>query len=193
MPPTSKTPTFFETPAAFRKWLQRHHKTADEIWVGYYKKQSGKRSMTYHESLDEALCFGWIDGIRKSVDAVSYMNRFTPRRAGSFWSATNTRRAAELIEEGRMRPPGRKSFDARDAARTAAHHSVRDNPRLDKPRDAEFKANPDAWEFFQAQPPGYRRLAIWWIVSAKREETRTRRFEQLLAASASRRRIAMGP
>ena len=190
---TDKTPTFFATASAFRQWLQKNHKTAKEVWVGYYKKGSGKRSVTYQESLDEALCFGWIDGIRKSVDAESYTNRFTPRKAGSFWSAINTRRAAELIREGRMRPAGKKAFDARDASRTVAHHAVRDNPRLDKAREAQFKANRTAWEFFQAQPPGYRRLSIWWIVSARREETRTRRFDQLLSLSASRRRLGIGP
>src|SRR5687768_1620363 len=104
--------TFFETPSQFRAWLQKHHKTADEVWVGFYKKTTGKPSITWPEAVDEALCFGWIDGIRKSVDAESYTNRFTPRRPGSFWSAINTRRAAELIEQGRTRPPGRKAFDA---------------------------------------------------------------------------------
>ncbi len=115
-------PTFFESPAEFRAWLQKHHRTATELWVGYRKKKTGKPSITWQESVDEALCFGWIDGIRKSVDAESYMNRFTPRRPGSFWSAINTRRAAELIKEGRMRAAGRKAFEARDAARTTAHH-----------------------------------------------------------------------
>lgn len=187
------TPTFFETPAKFRAWLQKHHRTADELWVGYWKKHTGRPSITWQESVDEALCFGWIDGIRKAIDSHSYMNRFTPRRPGSFWSAVNTKRAEELISLGRMRAAGRKAFEARDAARTDALHAVRDNPRLDNAREATFKANRPAWEFFQAQPPGYRRLAIWWIVSAKREETRTRRFDQLLAISAARRRLRMGP
>jgi uncharacterized protein YdeI (YjbR/CyaY-like superfamily) len=186
-------PTFFETPAHFRAWLQKHHRTADELWVGYWKKHTGRASITWQESVDEALCFGWIDGIRKSIDADSYANRFTPRRPGSFWSATNTKRAQELIRCKRMRAAGKKAFEARDAAWTAAHHAVRDNPRLDKAREAAFRAKRTAWEFFQAQPPGYRRLAIWWILSAKREETRTRRFDQLLAISSARRRIPMGP
>ena len=177
------TPTFFKTPAAFRAWLQKHHRTATELWVGYCKKNTGHPTITWQESVDEALCFGWIDGIRKSVDAESYTNRFTPRRAGSVWSAINTRRAAELIE-------GRTDARRPDARRTRRgtprepprHHSVRENPRLDRVRAAEFKANRAAWEFFQAQPPGYRRLAIWWVVSAKREETRARRFEQLIGS-----------
>jgi uncharacterized protein YdeI (YjbR/CyaY-like superfamily) len=181
--------TFFESPSKFRAWLHKHHKTADELWVGFYKKTTGKPSITWQEAVDEALCFGWIDGIRKSVDADSYTNRFTPRRQGSFWSAINTRRAAELIDEGRMRPAGRKAFDARDAARTAAHHAVRDSPRLGNAREREFRANRPAWEFFSAQPPGYQRMAVWFVMSAKREETRAKRLGQLIAMSASKRRL----
>jgi uncharacterized protein YdeI (YjbR/CyaY-like superfamily) len=181
--------TFFETPAKFRAWLQKHHKTADELWVGFYKKATGKTSITWQEAVDEALCFGWIDGIRKKVDADSYTNRFTPRRRGSFWSAINTRRAAELIEEGRMRPAGRRAFDARDTARTAAHHAARDNPRFEKAHEREFKANRTAWAFFAAQPPGYRRMMIWFVVSARRDETRARRLQQLIALSAAKRRL----
>ncbi len=187
------SPTFFETPAAFRAWLQKHHTTATELWVGYYKKETGRPTITWQESVDEALCFGWIDGIRKSFDADSYMNRFTPRRSGSTWSAINARRATELIEEGRMRPAGAKAFAARDSAKTERQSSDRANPQLDPARERTFKANRRAWEFFQAQPPGYRRLALWWIVSAKREETRAQRFDRLLAESATGRRIPMGP
>ncbi len=183
------SPTFFETPAKFRAWLQKHHRTAKELWVGYHKKSTGKVSITWQESVDEALCFGWIDGIRKSVDADSYMNRFTPRRPGSFWSAINTRRAGELIKDGRMRAAGRKAYEARDAAKTAFHSSQRATPTLDRRRESQFRANRVAWQFFQAQPAGYRRLATWWVVSAKREDTRTRRFAQLMALCASRRRL----
>ena len=187
------SPKFFKTPKEFRVWLQKHHATERELWVGYWKKQTGKPTMTWQESVDEALCFGWIDGIRKSVDAESYMNRFTPRRSGSTWSAINARRAAELIDEGRMQPAGAKAFEARDRTKTEHQSSDRANPRLDAARQRAFKANRDAWEFFQAQPPGYRRLALWWIVSAKRETTRTQRFDRLLAESAAGRRIPMGP
>jgi uncharacterized protein YdeI (YjbR/CyaY-like superfamily) len=183
------TPTFFESPAKFRAWLQKHHRTATELWVGYRKKKTGQPSITWQESVDEALCFGWIDGIRKSVDADSYMNRFTPRRPGSFWSAVNTRRADELIKDGRMRAAGRKAYEARDAAKTAAHSSQRASPRLDRRRESIFRASRVAWEFFQAQPAGYKRLATWWVVSAKRDETRARRLDQLIALSASRRRL----
>lgn len=186
------TPTFFRTPAEFRAWLQKHHKTERELWVGYWKKETGRPTITWQESVDEALCVGWIDGIRKSVDADSYMNRFTPRRTGSHWSAINTRRAEELIKEGRMRPAGRKAFEGRDTAKTDRRSSDRANPRLDDALAQEFLANRRAWAFFQAQPPGYRRLTLWWIVSAKRGETRARRFDQLLKASAAGRRIPIG-
>ena len=186
-------PVHFQTADEFRDWLKKNHARATELWVAFYKKGSGKPGMSYLEAVDEALCFGWIDGIRKSFDADSYMNRFTPRRSGSTWSAINARRATELIEEGRMRPAGAKAFAARDSAKTDRQSSDRANPQLDAARERAFKANQRAWEFFQAQPPGYRRLALWWIVSAKREETRTQRFDRLLAESAAGRRIPMGP
>jgi uncharacterized protein YdeI (YjbR/CyaY-like superfamily) len=181
--------TFFETPAKFRAWLQKHHKTAAELWVGFYKKATGKPSITWQEAVDEALCFGWIDGIRKSVDAESYTNRFTPRRRGSVWSAVNTRRAVELIKEGRMRAAGKGAFAARDAAKTDAVSRVRDAARLEKVHEAKFKANGAAWEFFSAQPPGYRRMAAWWVLSAKRNETQARRLATLIQMSASGQRL----
>ena len=183
------TPTFFATPARFRAWLQKHHKDADELWVGFYKKATGKPSITWQEAVDEALCFGWIDGIRKSVDAESYTNRFTPRRRGSFWSAINTRRALELIKEGRMRAAGKAAFEARDARKTDAVARVRDAARLEKAHEAQFKANRAAWEFFSAQPPGYRRMAAWWILSARRDETQAKRLATLIQMSASGRRL----
>ena len=181
--------TFFETPAKFRAWLRKQHKTAAELWVGFYKKATGKPSITWQEAVDEALCFGWIDGIRKSVDAESYTNRFTPRRRGSVWSAVNTRRARELIKEGRMRAAGKAAFEARDAAKTGAVSRVRDAARLEKVHEAEFKANGAAWEFFSAQPPGYRRMAAWWVLSAKRNETQARRRATLIQMSASGQRL----
>jgi uncharacterized protein YdeI (YjbR/CyaY-like superfamily) len=181
--------TFFDSPSKLRAWLQKHHKTANELWVGFYKKATRKPSITWQEAVDEALCFGWIDGIRKSVDADSFTNRFTPRRRGSVWSAVNTRRAVELLQEGRMRPAGRAAFEARDVAKTRAISQVRRNPRLDPALVARFKANRDAWEFFSAQPPGYRRMSAWFIMSAKREQTRAKRLEQLMALSASKRRL----
>lgn len=183
------TPTFFETPARFRVWLRKHHKTAAELWVGFYKKATGKPSLTWQEAVDEALCFGWIDGIRKRVDAESYTNRFTPRRRGSFWSAINTRRAVELIKAGRMRAAGKAAFQARDAAKTTAVSRVRDTARFENSHEAQFKANRAAWEFFSAQPPGYRRMSAWWILSAKRNETRAKRLATLIQVSADGRRL----
>ena len=187
------TPTFFESPAGFRAWLQKHHKTADELWVGFYKKASGKPTITWQEAVDEALCFGWIDGIRKKVDADSFTNRFTPRRRGSFWSDVNTRRVAELTKAGRMRAAGRAAFAARDAARTEAIARVRRDPRLEKRLEARFKANRAAWEFFNAQPAGYRRMATWFVMSAKRDETRVKRLDSLIDISASGRRLVPMP
>ena len=187
------TPTFFESPAGFRAWLQKHHKTADELWVGFYKKASGKPTITWQEAVDEALCFGWIDGIRKKVDADSFTNRFTPRRRGSFWSDVNTRRVAELTKAGRMRAAGRAAFAARDAARTEAIARVRRDPRLEKRLEARFKANRAAWEFFNAQPAGYRRMATWFVMSAKRDETRVKRIDSLIDISASGRRLVPMP
>ena len=181
--------TFFENPSRFRAWLQKHHKAADELWVGFYKKTTGKPSITWQEAVDEALCFGWIDGIRKSVDAERYTNRFTPRRRGSVWSAVNTRRATELLKAGRMRAAGRSAFEARDAAKTQAMSRARSTPRLDAALAARFEANRAAWEFFSAQPPGYRRMSVWFIMSAKRDETRAKRLEHLMALSAAKRRL----
>jgi uncharacterized protein YdeI (YjbR/CyaY-like superfamily) len=182
-------PTFFETPSEFRAWLQKHHKAAEELWVGFYKRHTGKPGLTWQEAVDEALCFGWIDGIRKSVDGESFTNRFTPRRTGSVWSAVNTRRALELIKQRRMRAAGKAAFEARDTAKTAAISRVREVPRLDKGLLARFKANRAAWEFFSAQPPGYVRMATWFVMSAKRDETRRRRLDQLIALSAAKRRL----
>jgi uncharacterized protein YdeI (YjbR/CyaY-like superfamily) len=181
-------PRFFKDPAAFRAWLQEHHRTKTELWVGYWKKSTGRPSITWQESVDEALCFGWIDGIRKSIDAESYTNRFTPRRAGSVWSAVNERRALELIKEGRMRAAGRKAFEARDPEKTVVYQFELEPPLL-----ATLKAHRAAWEFFQAQPDGYRRRVIWRVMSAKQQDTRERRLKELIEISASGRRMEMMP
>ena len=179
-------PTFFKNPTAFRAWLQKHHRTKTEIWVGYWKKSTGLPSITWQESVDEALCFGWIDGIRKSVDAESYTNRFTPRRRGSVWSAVNTRRAAELLKAGRMRAAGKKAFEARDPSKTVVYQFELEPSLL-----ATLKADRAAWEFLQAQPAGYRRRAIWFVMSAKQAATRERRLNELIAMTASGRRFEM--
>jgi uncharacterized protein YdeI (YjbR/CyaY-like superfamily) len=186
------TPTFFPTPQAFRRWLERHHETESVLLVGFYKKGSGRPSITWPESVDEALCFGWIDGVRKSLDAESYTIRFTPRKAGSTWSVVNLRKARELIASGRMQPAGLRAFEGRDPKKSGTYSfEQRAAARLSPEMEAEFRANPAAWSFFQAQPPGYRRIAFWWIVSAKQEPTRMRRLRTLIAESAAGQRIGL--
>jgi uncharacterized protein YdeI (YjbR/CyaY-like superfamily) len=181
---------YFPTPDDFRAWLDAHHATAAELWVGYYRKGSGRTNLTWQESVDQALCYGWIDGIRQRIDDLSYANRFTPRRKGSNWSAVNRKRAAELIEQGLMQPAGLVAYEARDnkeqeyAYEGSAH-------ALDAAYEAEFRAAADAWAYWEAQPPHYRRGASHWVMSAKREETRQRRLETLIADSAAGRWIAL--
>jgi uncharacterized protein YdeI (YjbR/CyaY-like superfamily) len=188
----SSVPQFFATPALFRRWLKQHHRGETELWVGFYKKGTGKPSITWPESVDEALCFGWIDGIRKSLGDESYVIRFTPRRVGSIWSDVNTRRAGELIKEKRMRAAGLEAFKARVPARSGIYaFEQRESPKLDAAAERTFRAKRDAWAFFQSQPPGYRRIALWWVVSAKREATRARRLATLMEDSAARRRIGL--
>jgi uncharacterized protein YdeI (YjbR/CyaY-like superfamily) len=184
-------PTFFPTPSDFRKWLQKHHRTEQELWVGFYKKSAGRPSLTWPESVDEALCFGWIDGLRKNVDAGSYMIRFTPRRKGSIWSAVNTRRMGELVRAKRVRAAGLKAFAARDEKKTGVYSFEREHAKLDAAMEARFKANPAAWRFFQAQPPGYRKIGAWYVLSAKQEATRLRRLDILIANSAAGIRLGL--
>lgn len=185
------TPTFFATPADFRRWLKQHHKNASELWVGFHKKGTGRPSITWPESVDEALCLGWIDGIRKSFGADSYVIRFTPRKKGSTWSRVNTRRARELMRDGRMQPAGLKALEARDPEKSGIYSfEQRQAATLDTAAHATFKANKVAWKFFESQPPGYRKIATYWVVSAKREETRAKRLATLIDDSAAGRRIA---
>jgi uncharacterized protein YdeI (YjbR/CyaY-like superfamily) len=186
------SPTFFRSATAFRRWLERHHASATDLWVGFYKKASGRATLTYAESVEEALCFGWIDGVRKSIDADSYVNRFTPRRPGSVWSDINTRRALALIKEGRMRPAGLAAFTARDPRRSGVYSfEQRQAAALSRGEAAAFRANKAAWTFFQSQPPGYRRVVTWWVIGAKRPETRARRLRILIEDSAAGRRIGL--
>jgi uncharacterized protein YdeI (YjbR/CyaY-like superfamily) len=183
-------PTFFATPADFRAWLDANHADRDELIVGFHKKRSGRPSITWPEAVDEALCFGWIDGVRRSIDGDSYSNRFTPRRPRSNWSAINIRRVGELIEEGRMAPAGLAAFERRDEARSGVYSFERREPaKLDKAQERRFRAAADAWEWFQSQPPGYRRAALHWVVSAKRVETRERRLETLIEDCSSGRTV----
>jgi uncharacterized protein YdeI (YjbR/CyaY-like superfamily) len=191
MPEPKSKPVFFATPAKFRAWLNKNHAKADEIWVGFYKVSSGKKSMTWKECVDQALCYGWIDGIRKSIDGESYMNRLTPRRPGSNWSAVNIKRVTELTELGQMKPAGLKAFEARDLRKTNMYSFEQGDARggLSPELAKEFKQNKKAWEFFEAQPPGYRKTSSFWVMSAKRAETRQRRLAKLIADSAKAKRL----
>ena len=183
-------PTFFVTPAEFRKWLEKNHQKEQELLAGFYKKGSGKPSIDWPQSVDEALCFGWIDGIRRNIDAVSYSIRFTPRKKGGNWSAVNVRKVGELIAAGKMKPAGLAAFEARSEAKTAIYsYKNRKAAKLGAAAEKAFKTNKAAWEYFQARPAGYRHTATYWVMSAKREETRQRRLEQLIADSAAGRLI----
>jgi uncharacterized protein YdeI (YjbR/CyaY-like superfamily) len=177
-------PRFFKTPADFRAWLESHHADTPELWVGFYKKASGKGGITYQEGVDCALCYGWIDGIKKRVNDVSYMHRFTPRRAGSIWSNVNMKRATALIADGLMSVAGRKVFDARIERKTGIYTYENAQRRLSKEYERLFKANAKAWAFFSAQPPGYQKLATGWIMQAKKEETQRKRLQIIIDASA---------
>jgi uncharacterized protein YdeI (YjbR/CyaY-like superfamily) len=183
-------PRFFPTPADFRAWLEAHHATAPELSVGFHKKGSGKPSITWPEAVDEALCCGWIDGVRNRIDDDSYRIRFTPRNSKSNWSAINVARVAELTEQGRMRAAGLRAFANRVAAKTGIYaYEQRKQAALDAAAAAQFRANLSAWKFFEAQPAGYRQRMIWWVASAKREETKKKRLATLIEASASGRRL----
>jgi uncharacterized protein YdeI (YjbR/CyaY-like superfamily) len=182
-------PTFFPTPSAFREWLERHHARAEVLWVGYYKKGSGKPSMTWPESVDEALCYGWIDGVRKSIDEVSYVIRFTPRKPNSVWSSVNIKRAQVLIEQGEMQPAGLKAYQARKENRSGIYSYEQRSVDLEEPYNGLLRKNEAAWKFFQAQPASYRKAVSWWIISARKEETRLKRLEKLMAFSAEGQRV----
>jgi len=175
---------FFKSQTAFRQWLEKNHASAKELVVGFYKKQTGKPSITYPEALDEALCFGWIDGVRKSLDDDSYTIRFSPRKPNSIWSNVNVRHVERLKQLGQMAPPGLAAFDARDPKRTGVY-SFENRPReLTPAYEKAFRLNKKAWQFFQQEPPSIKRICIFWVMSAKQEETRQRRLSQLIESSA---------
>jgi uncharacterized protein YdeI (YjbR/CyaY-like superfamily) len=182
---------FFKAPADLRAWLQLHHSDFQELWVGFHKKHSGKPSITYPEALDEALCFGWIDGVRKNVNETSYKIRFTPRKAKSNWSHVNIKRAGELKKLGRMMAAGLKVFAGREKSHT---YSYETRPReLPAAYMRRLKADRKAWDFFCQQPPWYQRTATWWVISAKKEETRERRLQTLIGDCSHGRRIGQVP
>ena len=181
---------FFETPGELRAWLEGHHATAPELWVGFYKKASGKPSITWEESVEQALRFGWIDGVRQSVDEESYTIRFTPRKPTSNWSRINVAKVEELKGRGLMAPAGLRAYEARKPERTGVYSFERREPAvLPTEFDERLRANPAATDWFERRPPGYRKTAIHWVISAKREETRLRRLQQLIDCSAEGRNV----
>jgi uncharacterized protein YdeI (YjbR/CyaY-like superfamily) len=183
-------PTFFATPEELRAWLAEHHETETELLVGFHKKGSGRPSITWPQSVDQALCFGWIDGVRRRIDDATYSIRFTPRKARSTWSAVNVKRVAELTEQGLMRPAGIAAFERRSEDKTAIYaYEQRKAATLDREQERRFRADERAWAWFQIQPPSYRRAATYWVVSAKKPETRQRRLERLIEDSAAERPI----
>jgi len=182
---------FFATPREFRRWLKVYHKGTRALWVGFYKKGSGRPSITWPEAVDEALCVGWIDGLRKTIDAESYRIRFTPRKSRSTWSAVNIGRVAELTKQERMSPAGLKAFALRQEAKSGIYaYENRKSVALSEAAETRFRANSRAWNFFQSQPASYRQVRIWWVVSAKKEETRKQRLEKLIAQSEAGKRTA---
>lgn len=188
---TLPNPIFFTKPSEFHIWLEKNHDKASEIWVGFHKKSSGKPSITMSESVDEALCFGWIDSVRRSVNETSYANRFTKRKARSTWSAINIRRAKELIRLGRMQPAGLKAFEQRSDERSAIYsYEQRQSAKLGSAFEKQFRTNNKAWKFFRAQAPWYQRVAAFWVVSAKKDDTRLKRLAKLMEDSENGRTIA---
>jgi len=182
-------PTFFATPTDFRAWLQAHHATEDHLWVGYFKKATKKPSVTWEDTVDEALCYGWIDGVRKSLDDESYMIRFTPRKPKSVWSQRNIDLVERLKVEGRMQPEGLAAYAHKDVHPDSGYAVSKLDGTLPDDMTATFQANAAAWAFFQTQPPGYRRQASLWVTSAKRDETRAKRLATLIEDSANELRI----
>jgi len=180
---------FFKTPADLRKWFEKNHDKVAEQWIGFYKRDSGKPSITWPESVDEALCFGWIDGLRKSINEISYKIRFTPRKHRSIWSAVNSKRALELIEKRRMHRSGLNVFENRDIKRSGIYSYEQKKHSFDAAFQKRFRANKQAWNFFRAQPPWYQRVTTYWVMSAKKDETRLRRLTTLIEQSANERVI----
>src|SRR5579863_5115120 len=173
-------PHFFASPSAWRAWLEQHHAEAEELWVGLYKRDSGRPSITWPEAVDGALCFGWIDGIRKTIDDVSYKIRFTPRKPRSVWSAINVKRVTGLSKMGLMHSAGLAAFQKRDPERSEIYsYEQRKSAKLPAAYQKNFLSHPDAWKFFRAQAPGYQRICSWWVISAKKEETRWKRLAAL--------------
>jgi uncharacterized protein YdeI (YjbR/CyaY-like superfamily) len=187
---TKVKPTFFPTPDDFRKWLERNHEAGGELLVGFYKRGSGKPSITWPESVDQALCFGWIDGVRRSIDETSYSIRFTPRKSASTWSKINIDRVEELKRRGLVHPAGLRAFERRSEKKSGIYsYEQRDKAKLSREDQRRFRAVAEAWAFFRAQAPWYQKTATFWVMSAMREETRKRRLDVLIRDSARGRTI----
>ncbi|HXT21015.1 MAG TPA: YdeI/OmpD-associated family protein [Thermoanaerobaculia bacterium] len=185
-------PTFFAKPEDFRRWLQEHHESEKELLVGFYKTGSGKPSITWPQSVDEALCFGWIDGVRRRIDDESYSIRFTPRKPTSNWSAVNVKRIGELMAEGRVAPAGKRAFEKRSDKKTGIYaYEQRHQIELDPAFEKELRRNAAAWRYFEAEAPWYRRLVIFRTMSAKKEETRWKRLRELIESCAAGRRLGI--
>ena len=191
MPASSNAPMPFRTPAAFRAWLARNHAKTPELTLRLFKVHAASRGITYPQALDEALCFGWIDGVRRSFDQASFSQRFTPRKPKSTWSRVNIGHVERLIRAGRMTPAGLAAFEARDERRTGVYSFEQRRPDLAPAFVRAFREKSEAWAFYQAQPPSYRRTTAHWVMSAKREETRAKRFGVLVACSAGGKRIPL--
>jgi uncharacterized protein YdeI (YjbR/CyaY-like superfamily) len=188
MPPK---PTFFPTPSDFRAWLEAHHDKLSELLVGLYKKSSRKPSITWPESVQVALCFGWIDGVRKSIDETSYTIRFTPRKPTSTWSSININLVRKLTKQGLMHPAGLKAFAARSEEKSSIYsYEQRKSARFSREQEKQLRANKPAWEFFRSQAPWYQRACTYWVIAAKREETKLKRLSELISHSQNRRTIA---
>ena len=180
---------FFATADELRDWFDANHETADELWIGYYRKATGRPSVDWSQAVDEALCVGWIDGVRRSLDESSFVQRFTPRRKGSTWSAVNVAKVAALTEQGRMRPAGNAAFEARSAAKTAIYSYERPVAAFTAEEEARIREETAAWADWEARPPSYRRAVTHWVTSAKGAATRARRLEALIADSAAGRKV----
>ena len=177
------SPIFFDHPDKFREWLKENHEKETELWVGFYKKATGLPSLTWSESVDQALCYGWIDGIRKSIDDKSYKIRFTPRKPTSIWSKVNIEKIEELTKNGLMKPAGLAAWGRRDLEKQKIYAYEQKNAKLPEKYADKIKNTPEAWAFFESLAPSYKKATIWWIVSAKREETRLRRLDILIQSS----------
>lgn len=182
-------PTFFETQWDFRKWLEENHDKSTELFVGFYKVNSGKQNMTWSQSVDQAICFGWIDGVRKSIDNDSYFIRFTPRKPKSIWSTVNIKKVEELTKQGLMKPLGLAAFNFREESKSGIYTYENEEVKLSADFETKFKANRKAWDFFQTLPPSYHKSAINWIMTAKQETVSLKRLDELIRDSEAGRRI----